>query len=252
MWDAVSREDGEAREKEYPRNIFKLALSQGARMVRHNNTTQSAHDIIREITMNRPTAVPIQRSLTDERKNIVRTTSGGAINRESNEKIGRHQDGLKRVEGDTMQALRKRDDETKQGLEEKRRALREWMDNIKDPEELEARMKGIDQGVKEEELADLSRRLQDATNASAADRARLEKEMKERERVEAEHKQQLADLTRRLQHEANLAAAHRAKSEQDLKKLQDQVATAVTTPPRLSPCPTLYAQVLFRSVTHDG
>ena len=45
-----------------------------------------------------------------------------------------------------------------------------------------------------------------------------------------------------------LSAIHRAKSDRDLKKLQDQVVTAVTTPPN----PTPYAQVLFRSVTHDG
>ena len=97
----------------------------------------------------------------------------------------------------------------------------------------------------ETELTDLRRCLRDATSASAADRARLEREVKKRERVEVEHKRQLDDLARRLQNEVSASLAYRVALEQEMKELQDHVATAITTP-------TLYIQVLFCPPTHDG
>ena len=54
MWDKVSCEVSEAHEKELSSSSFKPALDAGARMVRHHNTTQSAHDIIRAIMANHP------------------------------------------------------------------------------------------------------------------------------------------------------------------------------------------------------
>ena len=87
MWGIVRREIGEAREKGLPSNIFKLALDKGAQMVRHHDTVQSAHDIIRMITKNHPV---VRQELMDKRKDIINTTA--AINRElDNEQMRRHQ-----------------------------------------------------------------------------------------------------------------------------------------------------------------
>ena len=70
----------------------------------------------------------------------------------------------------------------------------------------------------------LNRRVQDATSEPAADLARWEQEVKrEREQAEAEHNQKLVDLTRRLQDEANASAAHRTTLDAEIKKLQDRV-----------------------------
>ena len=136
MWGATSRQVGEAREKELPTNIFKLALGKGAQMVRYHDTVQSAHDIIRMIMKNRPIALPIQRELVTEQKGVIDTTAGKVINRESEGQIRRYQAEL--------ESLR----------EEKRRLQEEH----------------------EQQLADLTRRLQDTTNPSAADRERSEQD----------------------------------------------------------------------------
>ena len=57
---------GEARQRELTTNFFNLALDRGAQLVRHHYTTESAHDIIRCIIKNRPTAIQIRRELVDE------------------------------------------------------------------------------------------------------------------------------------------------------------------------------------------
>ena len=54
MWGEVSRYIGEAREKELSDDKFKVILDDGAQMVRHQDTRQSAHDAIRMITRNLP------------------------------------------------------------------------------------------------------------------------------------------------------------------------------------------------------
>ena len=240
----------------------------------------------------------------DERKDLISTTTKDATNREPDERTGRHWDELKKVQEGMMRALKEKDEQMRKELEEDKRRLREWMDKAKkdsegmaaihaaEKERTEARVVEMGQGarkdrlwveaeltslsrrlldttsasaadqarlekeVKEErkrteaELANLSSRLQDAINASAADRAKLEQEVKAREQADAERKQ-LADLARRLQDEIAVSVAHRARLEQEMKKLQDRVAIAATMPPPVPPRPTLYVQVLLCSDTHD-
>ena len=96
-WDEVSREIGEVRESELRNRFFKPVLDMGAQMVRHHNTAQSSHDIIRKIVANRPVALQIQQELVDEGKHITDTAAGGAINLEFDGLIRRHQAELKEV-----------------------------------------------------------------------------------------------------------------------------------------------------------
>ena len=60
MWGAVSHEVGEIREKELSGSSFKPALDMGARIIRHQNTPQSARDIIRVIMANHPDSLSSQ------------------------------------------------------------------------------------------------------------------------------------------------------------------------------------------------
>ena len=198
-------------------------------MVRHHDTIQSAHDIIRRILAKHPVALQ-QESVDEPKYGIVDTVVGRAVDRETDEQIRPH---------------RKQFRKDSEGVAANYTAEKERM---------EARMIEMEREARRErqrvdaQLASLDRRLQDVTSLSAADRARSEQEAKERDRAEAEHKQQLAGLTRHLRDETDASAAHRARLEQEMKKLGDRVATAVTMPPYPAP----YVQVIFCSGIHGG
>ena len=166
MWDEVPLDIGEARNYELYNNLFKMAIYKGARMVRHHNTVESAHDIIRMLAASRPVVLQIQRELVDEGKRIIDTAAGEAVNREPDWQTRQHQAELKRLREEMVQ-LREKEEETRLEREEERKKLQEWME-------------AMEQGVKEREraeaehkrqLTDLNLRLQ-----GAASRARLEQE----------------------------------------------------------------------------
>ena len=203
MWGEVSRDIGEAREGELSSEFFKSALHKGAKMVRHHNTIESAHKIIRMIAENPPVVLRIQRELVDERRDIVNTAAGQAINRELNDQIQRNQAELKEVQEEMAQALRERDEETARELEEEKRRLQERMEELAkdsggmganyaaEKERVEAKVKEVEQEAKRERErseaegkrhpADRTRRLLGGTNVCVVDR----KTMVEQEMLQA-------------------------------------------------------------------
>ena len=231
MWGAVSSGVGETRESELSSKSFKLALDKGAHMVRHYDTTRSAHDAVRVIMKNHPVTSQAQQLPLDEHKYIVDTAVGEVVNRELDEQMRRHQAEFKRVQECMMQALKEKDEEIRKRLEEEAKRLQEWMEKIKreggvvtnhpaEREGMEARTMEVEQEARKErerieaeynqQLAVLNRRLQDVIDASATDRARLEQETRGRERAEKE----FANLNRRLQDETDASLADRATLEQ--------------------------------------
>ena len=160
MWGDVSREVGEVREDELSSNFFKPVLDKHAQMTRHYNTAQSAHDVIRKIMMNHPEALQIQRELVDEGKEIVDTAAGGAVDKELNEQIKRHQAELEALEQEKVRALEKKDEETRQELEEEMKKRQELMEKTKKDKEgmaakfaaetanMDAKMKEMEEKVK--------------------------------------------------------------------------------------------------------
>ena len=140
MWDEVSPEDGQDRENQLSSNFLKPVLDKGAQMVRHHNTAESAHDIIRRIIKTHPVALRIQEELVDEQKDIVDTAAGEVVNKELNELMRRHQAELKKVQEGIEQALKEKDEETRQELEEDRRKMQAQMDKVrKDSDEMASR-----------------------------------------------------------------------------------------------------------------
>lgn len=84
MWGSVTVEEGEAREHQLKTDnlLFKPALDEGARMLRHDNTVPSAQTIIGQIVDNRPMALCIQREIVEEGRDITQTTAGAELHRE--------------------------------------------------------------------------------------------------------------------------------------------------------------------------
>lgn len=253
MWDEVSRDIGEAREKELSRKFFKQALDLGARMVRHHNTIPSAQDIIRRVTRNQPVALLIQRELVDKRKHIVDTTAGKSVNQELNDEFRRRQVELREVRAETIQASRRRDEETKRELEEEAKRLEERMEEITrdlrgmatnyamEKGKIEARIKGMEQGAQ--------KGGRDKVNVSAADRRRPKQQTRSSQNSvgtpvttpsdDLPHH----DTSPPLTGETEWTALH-------------QYQPSPTSSPVLSPeMPSLvasYVQILFRLATHDG
>lgn len=194
MWGEVSHDVGESRESELSSNVFKPVLDKGARIARHYDTAQSAHDVIRMIMGNHPLVLQIQRELIDEHKDIVNTAAGEAINRELDEQIRRHQVELNAIQEEMMQASKEKDEETRQELEEEARKLQEQMEKIKkDSEEMASNY------IKEKERTEAKIR-------------EMQQEMvKERQRAEAEYSRRRADLDRLQASEAERAARLRMR-----------------------------------------
>ena len=109
-WSEVSRDTGETHENRLSNSMI---LRKGARMVRHDNTTQSAHDIIRRITRGRSAALRIQR------EDVVDTEALEADNRRLNEQIRQYRAELEEVREETMHVLKGKDEEMVRALREK-------------------------------------------------------------------------------------------------------------------------------------
>jgi hypothetical protein len=205
MWGEVSQEVRETREEQLITNFFKPALDKSAQLARHHDTVQSAHDIIRRIMRNQPLVLQIQRELVDERKGIIDTAAGGAINKELNEQIRRHQVELKAVREEMLEALAKKDEESRWELAEETRKLQEQVDKMRTDSE------GMVSNYNEEKK-----------RADESIRQMQEEARQERERAEAAYKQQVVDLNRQLQESANASAAVREAMEKRLNELQHQ------------------------------
>jgi len=131
MWGKVTQELGEARERELVDKFFKAALGNDAQLVRHHNTTQSSHDIIRRITKNHPTAFQIQRELVDEGKNLNNTAAGVAVNEEMNRLIGHHEAEVKALREELQHSLKNRDEDTRIELEKTTNELKEQINEMR-------------------------------------------------------------------------------------------------------------------------
>ena len=116
MWGEVVSDVGESRERELITSFFKPALDKGAQLVRHHNTTRSAHDIIQRIKKHPSTPPRPEQGYGD------RTTD-----QELNEQARRHREELKTIRDEIAQCLREKDEEFRRELEQETRRLQEQM-----------------------------------------------------------------------------------------------------------------------------
>ena len=124
----VPHDISQAREEELSGGIFRLVLGEGAQMVRHHNTVQSAHDIIRRIVWNYSVVLRIQRELVDERRDLSNTSAGEALIWELNEEMRRDRAELEGIRAEIKRALRKKDERKRRKLEDEGRWVREQME----------------------------------------------------------------------------------------------------------------------------
>jgi len=194
-WGMVTKDVGEAREKQLTTKFFKPALDKGAQLARHYDTPQSAHDVIRLIMKNQPVPLQIQRELVDEHKNIIDTAAGKAINKEVNEQIRRRQAELEAVQEEMMKALKDQNEEAKQELEEEKRKLKEEVNNMR------VKSEGMASEFSEErkKMEEAMRQVQEERERTEAARRQVEElERRLRAGPDAETQQRLNDLQHRV------------------------------------------------------
>ena len=203
MWSEVSPEVGKDRENQLSSNFFKPVLDLGARMAPHHDTVESAHGIIRRILKNHPVALRIQKEVVDENKDIIDTAAGEAVSEELNKQMKKHQAELKKVQEDMARAMKDKDEQTKRELEEDRKKLQAQVNKVKKDSEALASNFAAEREKWEAKVKEMEQKAKE-----------------ERERVAAEHKRQVDDLARQLRDATEASAAERKKLEQEVKKLQ--------------------------------
>ena len=91
MWGEVSLEKGEVREQELKTNskFFKNTIDKGAVIVRHDNTIDSAREILRGIMNKQPIVLRIQDEMINHGRNITETRAAKELRRDIMEEENR-------------------------------------------------------------------------------------------------------------------------------------------------------------------
>jgi len=124
MWGKVTTEVGTAREEELTSSFFKPALDKGAQLLRHSDTIESAHDIIRTVLQHQQVALQIQEEMIDHRKRVSDTAAGKELRRELDEQAGKRQIQLQELQ-EMLSRTEAGDEETRQELRQEILKLRE-------------------------------------------------------------------------------------------------------------------------------
>jgi len=206
MWGEVSHEVGEARERELASNFLKPALDKGAQMVRHHNTEQSAHEVIRRIMNNHPVVLQIQHEIVVEHKDVANTAAGAAIDQELKEAARRHEAELRKAEEERARALREKEEERVRMVQEEARKLEEEMRRRREEEERMALQRR--QEMERVELE--ARRLEEQARVA-------------RQQAEEEHQRQVAWANECLAAAARAAEAERVAMQERINQMQNQV-----------------------------
>ena len=80
--EVTIEEQSHERRMQTDDRFFKLFLDDHAQMIRHDNTIESAHNIIRGICKNSPSALAIQLETVQQRRTLSATSAGIALHAE--------------------------------------------------------------------------------------------------------------------------------------------------------------------------
>jgi len=211
MWGSVSQEVGESREQELAtkEHFFKPVLDKNAKLLRHYNTLESAHAVLRHLVHNRPMALRIQQEIVDERKDLNDTDAGMEVGRELREQEKRHRQEMKGVREEMEAAMKARDEETR-------------MEMAAEYQKLQAEMSKVQRESEKLKLnfnAEMTK-AQDMMQALRRDA----------ERSAAEQEREMQALRDRLEDQAS-AAAERAEIMKQLIELQSRPPVVVKSGP---------------------
>ena len=136
MWDQVTPEEGSRLEQELRSNDspFKPLLDDGATMMRHKRTAESATKVINYLLGKSPTTTQIVRELLQEKKTLEETAAGTELLSDIQAFLKRHDAEMKSLRTEMMEELER-------GLAEERRRIEQHM--VKLLKELDELKQGI-------------------------------------------------------------------------------------------------------------
>lgn len=123
MWDKVT-EEGADREEELGSTLFKPALDEDAKMVRHDGTLESAQNILRGFFENKPVPLQIQEEMFDKNIPLADTEVGQFIRALFLEQEKKHKEEMDRLREDMKEESEKGRKEIQEELEQEREELR--------------------------------------------------------------------------------------------------------------------------------
>ncbi|OCH84041.1 hypothetical protein OBBRIDRAFT_808536 [Obba rivulosa] len=175
-WQKTDRATAERREEELRSRdeLFKPVIEKGARMMRHDDTYQSAEAILRSLVNQTPQATQIQVELVDQRKDISQTSAAVELNQEIAKLVAKHQQEIQQMKEEIAEAIRMKDEESKKELEQVRKELQEQIRSLQE-----------DHGRLSTEYAQEKRRIKAETQRTVgnleAENSRLRAELDERD-----------------------------------------------------------------------
>ncbi|KAJ6264875.1 hypothetical protein Dda_1028 [Drechslerella dactyloides] len=117
MWDRVTPEEGERREKELCQKFWPLLLSFKARTVRYRGTQESAHEIAGMLMENKPFYVQLQEEMKDN-KSLADTSAGREVMQEILRMKEQHQREVEEMKEMIMRTQEEKNTEAVKVLEE--------------------------------------------------------------------------------------------------------------------------------------
>ncbi|CUA73124.1 hypothetical protein RSOLAG22IIIB_10555 [Rhizoctonia solani] len=202
MWSDPPTEDEILRENElrYSDEFFGVPLSEGAQMARHDNTQESAHNIIRKLLPRSPTVPKISRQLVDEGLTLEETSAGTALGLGLEDEIRKLNDEIRQLREDHIQATRESNERFKRTLEAQERKAHEKH------QRLEQQIESLKEGHKRDEAA-WAKQMSDYSSTVNSSFATTMSEMLER--LDTRHEARMDSILRI--HAQELEAARRAE-----------------------------------------
>ena len=111
-------------------------LKGGSRMVRWEDTTDSALDIIRMFVNKTPEVLQIQKELVDQHKNLIDTKAGNTVNEEAIRLEKEYQEELSQIRKEMDEAKAARDVEMQEALEMARKDYERKLDKVRDEQKM--------------------------------------------------------------------------------------------------------------------
>ena len=204
MWNEVDEQRGVARESELASDdaLFKPVLDKGAHLLRHQNTLDTAHEILKILMDNHPLPLQIQEEVVDQKKEIEQTTAGEELKAPELREAERvHAEAAQKQREAMAAALRAEEERREQQIAELRRQQEEREEELRRERAEERRWQREERRKEEQRRKAAEKALEEERAAYEAEQQRVRRLEAERARQEREQEEERRRHQERLREE---------------------------------------------------